>query len=123
MRKMNYPNMEIVRFNEADVIVASGLPTLKVEGANNVTPGDLVMQCGDYQFINKGVSTPDSFYKDLQNYFGESVGAGTYLINSDNAAKPTLSDVVGRDNVEQSTVWHSIDGTYYWNAEKGYFEK
>ena len=67
--------MEVVRFKEADVIVASSVAT----GANNETKNDFKFVVGNYTYENNESAERDLFYKDLSEMFGYNITGNTLL--------------------------------------------
>lgn len=83
MSKMNAPKMEVVRFKEADVIVASGVPTtMSATGWNDGVKTNLILNYGgtDYDYYKRQDLTDLVIAKGQTNSVYTSKGK-TYTIN------------------------------------------
>lgn len=113
--KMETPKMDVVRFEEADVIVASPTPifTTKVGGFNNETAGD-----GNIQY--KGVTYTDA--ASLNSALAEDGLSGYYQLYVPGEQTHTLyatQDMFLLDSKAEPGYEHSIliaDGDYDWNG-------
>ena len=77
--KMETPKMDVVRFQEADVIVASGDDTLALTKFNNGEAGDAMV---DGKSVADFVATLEKTHADVNVFFqynGNSAVNGKYL--------------------------------------------
>ena len=114
--KMETPKMDVVRFKEADVIVASPVPvvhTTKAAGFNNESVGDA-------NIIYKGVSYTDAH--TLNSALEADGLAGIYQLyipGKDTHSYYGTEDMFYIDENPQYGIEHSIlipDGDYDWNG-------
>ena len=113
MSKMNRPEMDVVRFQESDVIVASSF-ILKGMG-NGKEDGVFIFGGKDYSVANTGTRNP--FYADFKEQTGTSIGDMS-VIYFGGVVRGTLSSVVGYDTVSDP----AYDGTYYWDKASNSFK-
>ena len=117
MRKMKTPEMDVIRFNESDVIVASGDPvpanTLRLTGFNS---GSVVgkFQVGDNSYTTN--SDVSGLYDDLSTLAGTTVNGDTCVSNGHYYMFSSLirDDQGGMD-------LDGYDGDYTWSG--WYFKK
>ncbi|MBE6867657.1 MAG: hypothetical protein E7494_02730 [Ruminococcus albus] len=110
MSTMKRPEMEVVRFKEADIIVASGV-TLSgfYNGVNN--DANAYYNGNDY---NKAKNNIDDFYSLLPN------NSKTIFDNS-NGQFDTIDKMFGYD--EGDAYSEGWNGTYKWDKDSGQFIK
>ena len=115
MSKMRMPEMDVVRFQESDVIVASGYYHLF--NAGDVTGYNLQVDdpSGNTIFSNSQNSPVDEMgsfkYSDGNVYFRYSASDNPY----------SLKTLTENDSHEIPTQVSSVDGYYTWSAEQSIF--
>ena len=122
MSKMKKPEIDIIRFNESDVVVAS-VPAnhLIVSNTNDSTPKN-----GTFAFGNKSYTTgalPSDFYAQLNTAFGtENIGGNTELHwpnpGSGEDIYSYLSWIISGDQGGQRA--NGTDGDYTWDGTRFY---
>lgn len=120
MSKMRTPEMEVVRFTQSDVIVASG-GSMGASGFNDGERTNSILNIGGQSFtlstFKSGGGGLGPFVDFINSTYGTSFttnNAGTNILFYDGAEK-TLDYVYEKDSL--------ADGTYKWNATNQRFEK
>ena len=112
MSKMRTPEMEVVRFKEADVIVASGYSSMSVSGFQNKTPNDASFNVsGVASYTNDGTQDISAFYSALSTHYEATINGSTTLDRGDVAA--SFTTLFERD---ASGTSRDFDGTYSWTG-------
>lgn len=120
MSKMRVPKMDVVRFKENDVIVASGaIPSLTLSGFANITKNDGKM-------TYKGKKYNDSNYNDLitaltEDGYSDWIG-GKYKGDSGFIITHPVSWLFINDSKGEINT-NAPNGTYIWNSDIGAFLK
>ena len=123
MHKMKMPEMDIIRFNESDVIVASGAAgkTAHIEGINYIE-GDLKISLGSGATFSYLDLYGNDFSTALNKYLGEErfssnndvyfyVDRGSYISNT------SAGELGGADLTWD---WGHYNGGYTWDpSERG----
>ena len=122
MTKMSTPKMDVIRFNESDVIAASGVvgKTLSITGIGDGQSGNAFLNIGGTSYSSSQVVNSDSQF--VTGYNAYMSGIDTYdsakMIwrgNNDSLTINTaLSDTADRSS-NNSYSW--IDGTYVWSND------
>lgn len=119
MRKMKTPEMDVIRFDESDVIVASGGGTvpagiLRVSGLDNYEAGDGKFAFGTHSYTTGTMDSAD-FYNQLNDTFQSSWGtiSNSTSLNYDGGGT-SLGWAIG-DDLKGSNAW-GLDGDYTWNG-------
>lgn len=111
MSKMRVPKMDVVRFKENDVIVASGaIPSLTLFGFANIIEKDGLM-------TYKGTSYNSSNYNDLITAL-----TGDGYLNCIGEDYQSISGLFTKDSKGRSNTI-TPDGTYIWNSDEETFLK
>ena len=107
--KMETPKMDVVRFQEADVIVASSIDSVTISGLGNNNTTD--------NYLSYGTTS-----LDLQDAYNHHVQFGSGFVN--NGTPKTLADLVNEANGSNpiDSVNSDWNHTYNWNASNGMFE-
>ena len=124
MRKMKTPEMDVIRLNESDVIVASGGGTvpagiLRMSGFDNTTSGD-----GTYAFGTKTYTSGqvgDDFYSDLTQTFEQ-----WNVINGDTGLTiPYGGSDLGTITWYDQEGWNAggYDGDYTYSSGSGFVKQ
>jgi len=123
MSKMNAPKMEVVRFKEADVIVASGAKTLTLENFGNGVLGDGSLNFGNYTHTSNDVRYwNNTDLKDhMYDYFGYDFNADrdSKFFNGTHGFKAIASDAYGNSDTSSN----SLNGTWEWDSSEKVFTK
>lgn len=101
MSRMAIPTMDVVRFKEEDVIVASGHMTAQFSGL-----GDSTSRNAFLEFLN-GEKVERNF-NDLEHLVDESFK----LDFNDGTETKSLSDLVKQDKNDDGSTHSSFNGTY-----------
>ena len=125
MKKMNAPKMETVRFEENDVIVASGAGNDKysmfVSKFGNGTTGD-----GSIKY-NGTTYSGDNLLGVMDSLEGQLNNGNPFLGNFKTVEGAYLSKFIKSDLGEYGGTDDEVDsdwnGSYYWNSEFSSFEK
>ena len=114
MSKMRVPKMDVVRFKENDVIVASGgLPNfMKITGFNDSTPGN-----GTIKY--NGVTYNKSNYLDLINLLTDQPDYDSYVKYQ--GMSETIFKLFKRSDGTSAAGY--VDGTYVWDASANAFKQ
>lgn len=105
MSTMKRPEMEVVRFKEADIIVASGnIARLSGFGNGGTDNGSVSFGGKNYFYQDR-----ESLYQNLHN------GSSTTFDNYNNIAEIANLFEFEHYNDELTNEW---DGTYHWNGSK-----
>ena len=112
--KMETPKMDVVRFKEADVIVAS--PTPVPTRIDSVTLSGLGNRNTTDNFLSYS-----SHSLDLQDAYDHHIQFGNGFVN--NGAEKTLADLVNEANSDPiDSVNSNWNHTYNWNESTSKFE-
>lgn len=123
MSKMTMPTVEVVRFQESDVIVASGgvtplSPPLNISGFTNTEgSGDGLMKWNDVTYNYEGRAELASI---LCSLYGSS-GGDTVLVTSSGSTE----NIGYMFSTNHSDAWRTVEtstGNYYWNPSAGRWE-
>lgn len=125
MRKMKTPEMDVVRFKESDVIVASGgVPNgvMRVNGYSNNKANDGTMSFGSEVFTTSQIfNSPSGFLNAVKNSFpGASEITGIIFKNDGGNYSP--GDCAQHDNMIAIPI-NDMDGDYVLNNKYGEFTK
>ncbi len=115
MRKMRTPEIDVIRFTESDVIVASA-KTITVAGLGDPDNVSATFKMGANTWdSNTIVNAGSDTCKDMMNAYAGGETDGRIYVG--NAQIPVfglaLDDYYGNDKSEQYSV---INGTYVWNG-------
>lgn len=109
--KMETPKMDVVRFNEADVIVASPVPSR----IDTVTISGVGDRNATNNFLTYGTTS-----LDLQDAYDHHIQFGSGLVN--NGATKTLADLAEEAAQNNDSVNSNWNHTYNWNESTSKFE-
>ena len=114
MSKMRVPKMDVVRFKESDVIVASGgLPNfIKVTGFNDNISGN-----GTVEY--NGVIYNKSNYTDLIDFLADQTDYDSYVKYQD--MSQTINKLFRKSDGTNAGGY--VDGTYVWDASANAFKQ
>lgn len=114
MSKMRVPEMDVVRFKENDVIVASGgLPNFFiVTGFNDSIPGNGIIKYN-------GVIYNKSNYTDLIDFLADQTDYDSYVKYQD--MSQTIYRLFKRSDGTSAAGY--VDGTYVWDASANAFKQ
>ena len=113
MTKMNMPEIKVVRFNESDVIVASGSFTLT--GMGNVAPdGTFGFGGKEYSVANSETRQPfyDAFYASTNIQIGDTTRV--HYNNGETTTQGTLSSAMNYDTYGADYI--PYNGVYTWDG-------
>ena len=116
MSKMTMPRVEVVRFQESDVIVASG-DILKLSGFADGAPQTATMTFRGTPYTNEGADNSASAGNALNAAltragYGNIVDATRVSENSlDGSVQNLFESDFGGDNL-----LHAADGDYHWDG-------
>jgi len=123
MSKMNAPKMEVVRFKEADVIVASGAKTLTLENFGNGVLGDGSLNFGNYTHTSTDVMqwNNTNLKNHMYDYFGYDFHANknNNFFNGTHGFGAIASDVYNNSDTSPA----SLNGTWEWDSSLEVFKK
>ena len=120
MSKMTKPRVDVVRFNESDVIVASGgvtplSPPLYIRGFSNTYGGsDGSMGWGGHTY----------FYSDHDDLVSKLREDG-YGVQVQRNPSGTVNNIDTMFEINHSDNWSKVEtttGDYYWNPSAGRWE-
>ena len=121
MSRMSAPTMEVVRFKEADVIVASGgynRTSMQLKGFGTGTQGNGWLRFNSTEY--SAANNYSGFHNDFQERITDNYDySGTQFLN--NGVYRTIGDLINNENTNESVLAFSWDGTYIW--QNGQFEK
>ena len=117
MSKMKMPEMDVVRFNESDVIVASGDPNVfSVTGT-----GDREAQTASVDYMGKNYTT--GAYHDLYDVMngyntGSAPSTSGPIISMDGGVQNIywLNDILYNDSWYPNKDTTNVNGTYDYNG-------
>ena len=126
MSKMKVPEMDVIRFNESDVIVASGGVVSKTLTVNNLTDsnnknvsitcnGTTVGRDAIYDASGTAVSSLLNSYLGIEDYYKNNDDIRLCVTPTNYTRVPGLSsfDFMG---------WHpEFEGDYDWDPSTGYW--
>ena len=112
--KMETPKMDVVRFQEADVLAASGIivnnrKNATLFGWENTVDGDATLTFTDAEGKNPTVHTYQELHQDPEIY------TLVFIKDADNSV--SLSDLASREDTYgqfNGTYTRGTDGKYYW---------
>ena len=123
MSKWSSPEMNVVRFNEKDVIVASGVAkTITLQNFGNGVAGDGLLHFGNYTHTSNDVQmwNRTNLKDNMKEYFGYDFDANKYGNYFDGRGFGAIaSDVV--DNRDTSPA--NLNGTWEWDSSTSTFTK
>lgn len=116
MSKMRMPEMSVVRFNESDVIVASGSPMDKyvaLRGWNDTTAknGEVYYVEGSTETLIYNHSQSGSNTNRMNEYFGNGDTAYTFYVGN---TPWSFSTMINSDTNGAATGNTDMTGTYEW---------
>ena len=119
MRKMTRPTVDVVRFQESDVIVASG-GIMNVTGLGNgetaTGEGDGLWQFGTANYYSSDINgNPNRFVEEFNAYFGTSI-SGTSGIRMGATDLDTLVWNDMQDSSENPSHDGAYNGSWRWNG-------
>ena len=119
MSKMRVPEMDVVRFKESDVIVASGAKTMTISNFGDRINLNGRFTFGSFSYTNRDVHNNfESFKSDFNSYFGANIQYRNQIVfDFDNAISYDLSYLVRREVVD-SAANNICNGTYSWDGVK-----
>lgn len=120
MTKMSTPKMNVIRFNESDVIVASGVvgKTLSISGIGDGVNNNAFLTIGGTRYSSSQVVNSDSQF--VAGYNAYMSGLNTYsndpyLYRGQNSL--SIKVALGTDaDTWSDYAW--VDGTYVWSNDK-----
>ena len=117
MTRMSAPGMEVVRFKEADVIVASGA-TMTLSGfADTTAKNGVISTSTGFTYMNDGSMTRNALYSELSAIFGVTVDGYTGM----NRPGSTDSNIATVLNADDSGSTKNYNGTYTWDNSANAF--
>lgn len=130
MSKMTAPKMDVIRFNESDVIVASiGGKTITIDGLGNKIANDATFIIGDGDpWTSRQVNSNSAFTTALNEYLG-----GNYFSNNDEIIVGFYEDgsflgnrityYASHDMVNDTSgyVSRNLNGILEWNSSTNRF--
>lgn len=121
MSKFAKPALEVTRFNEADVIVASGSNQLTLYKFGNGSNGDAYATYMGKKYPHTGQGSNDDIYSVFNKNNTGTFSSGTSFYWNDNEGYTCTADFNGIIGYDSGGVNNAVDGTYTWNGTA--FEK
>ena len=121
MTKMSTPEMDVIRFSESDVIVASGVvgKTLSISGVGDGDKGNAFLTIGGIPYSsNQVVNYTTGFSAAYNDYMSglSTYSTGTMLHHSDGNNSLTINGAfmydAGTSTSDSYNAW--VNGSYVW---------
>ena len=113
MPKMKAAKMDVVRFTESDVIVASGnLVTLS--GCDDDTTNNMLIKKGNTTLFSNSTTNPVNIL--AKNGYVDNPTFYYYNKSGTSTGNNTLNEIADFDNWGYSNLWWPIDGDYTWDG-------
>ena len=125
MTKMSTPKMNVIRFNESDVIVASGVvgKTLSISGIGDGQSGNAFLNIGGTPYNSSQVHDSDDGF--INGYNAYMSGLSTYsediLLHSGQESL-FINTALGSADGSSDSSYYWIDGTYEWRDDSWYHQ-
>lgn len=114
MPKMKAAKMDVVRFTESDVIVASGnLVTLS--GCDDDTTNNMLIKKGNTTLFSNSTTNPVNTL--VENGYVNNPEFSYYNKYGTSTKKSTLNDIADNESWGYLNSYYPIDGDYTWNGE------
>lgn len=118
MSKLSTPEVKVIRFNEADVIVASGGKTMYVENLGDFNPSNGIFTFGNYSYTHGQIDNDySSFKSDFNSYFNANIDK-TDSISFDGTSLERILYL--EDNGDEQGWNEHHNGTYIWRNSQFY---
>lgn len=120
MVRMNNPKIEVVRFSEADIIVASTATSMTVSGLRDATAHNATFVTNNGQtYINDGTTARAELYAALSRDFNATI-TGDTTIQSVGGANIGIKYLLSRDDGGTATRG-TFDGVLNWDSSTNSF--
>ena len=113
MSKMRMPEMDVVRFQESDVIVASSNSISLNLFGDGVNGNGYVTYLGQNYGNLQTAGDLSSFYSAFNKDHGTSIGGTTNI-----GYKGGMTNFDGLQSIDNTTSTSGIDGPYVWNGNE-----
>jgi len=124
MSKMRVPKMDVVRFKESDVIVASGAKTMTISNFGDGINLNGIYKFGSFRYTNEEVyNNFGSFKGDFNRYFGADIQDRDeiffeYGSGSGFGFSYPFSFLNGIEAEDDDAINSFFNGTYSWDGNK-----